>query len=252
VLATVFCLADSDRENEYKTLKAAPAPTRTGTLGFVEIDMLRPTQIFLGFIEVKYRASELEKYEKENSSEFHEYLLERPIKVVVGPGGQYYIVDHHHMARALSNIGKTKAVVKVMANLGHLTPTAFWERMAKENWVYPYSPNGRLVSNPQTFARILRQNVNEMIDDPYRSLAWAVKRAGGFTKGESDYYIEFVWANFFRDRIELDDTEDSFLKGIKRALQLIDENPGLANYIRMNCKTLLGNRRVKFENEFSL
>ncbi len=37
-------------------------------------------------------------------------------------------------------------------------------------------------------------------DDPYRSLARDVQREGGFAKPDEPV-LEFLWANYFRDRV---------------------------------------------------
>jgi hypothetical protein len=43
----------------------------------------------------------------------------------------------------------------------------------------------------------------ELQDDPFRSLSWAVKKAGGFAKDKTPF-SEFRWADFFRSRIPLE------------------------------------------------
>jgi hypothetical protein len=35
------------------------------------------------------------------------FLYNHPVPVVVGPGGRHYLIDHHHLARAMHNQGIT-------------------------------------------------------------------------------------------------------------------------------------------------
>ena len=58
-------------------------------------------------------------------------------------------------------------------------------------------------------------------DDPYRSLAWAVREAGGFTKLDIAF-LEFFWADFFREsgiRIE-SSSKDAINIALSKALKL--------------------------------
>ena len=59
-----------------------------------------------------------------------------------------------------------------------------------------------------------------MIDDPYRSLAGLARTEGAYTKGPEDYFIEFVWANFYRTRIKIKKGKDGFVKALKKAVKL--------------------------------
>ena len=40
----------------------------------------------------------------------------------------------------------------------------------------------------------------DLQDDPYRSLAGLVRRAGGYAKDQAPF-VEFIWADFFRPRV---------------------------------------------------
>jgi hypothetical protein len=56
-------------------------------------------------------------------------------------------------------------------------------------------------------------------DDPFRSLAGAVRRAGGFAK-DTTPYAEFLWADFFRRRIKSKEVQKRFAPAVQRALVL--------------------------------
>jgi hypothetical protein len=33
------------------------------------------------------------------------FLQKHPVPVVIGPGGQHYLIDHHHLTRAMTELG---------------------------------------------------------------------------------------------------------------------------------------------------
>ena len=57
------------------------------------------------------------------------------------------------------------------------------------------------------------------MDDPFRSLAGELRRAGGFAK-DTTPYAEFLWADFLRRRIKRKLVEHDFDRALERALQL--------------------------------
>jgi hypothetical protein len=65
----------------------------------------------------------------------------------------------------------------------------------------------------------LPRKVTELTDDPYRSLAWAVRNRGGFQKTTASF-SEFQWANFFRKRIEIGPKAKDFEKAVQAALKI--------------------------------
>ena len=70
--------------------------------------------------------------------------------------------------------------------------TTFWRVMEFHQWVYPFNEKGRRVSVDK-----LPAHVSELRDDPYRSLAGLVRKAGGYAK-DTTPYSEFLWAEHFR------------------------------------------------------
>ena len=72
------------------------------------------------------------------------------------------------------------------------------------------------------------KTVTAMVDDPFRSLAGALRRAGGFAK-ETTPFSEFLWADFLRRRIKRKAVEADFGHAIEKALQLARTQD--ANYL---------------------
>ena len=61
--------------------------------------------------------------------------------------------------------------------------------------------------------------IDDLQDDPFRSLAGAVKRAGGYAKDEAPF-SEFRWADFLRCRIPRELVERDFGRALAIAMHL--------------------------------
>ena len=59
----------------------------------------------------------------------------------------------------------------------------------------------------------------ELKDDPFRSLAGEIRRAGGFAK-DTTPFSEFLWADFFRRRMKRKRVENDFGSAMTEALEL--------------------------------
>ena len=100
------------------------------------------------------------------------------VPVIVGPGQQKYLIDHHHLARALHEIGVKSVFVTILTDLHKLDVATFWNMMDYHGWTHPFDAKGRRCDYAA-----LPATVQGMRDDPYRSLAGELRRIGGFTKG---------------------------------------------------------------------
>jgi hypothetical protein len=155
----------------------------------VPIDALRPTQITVGYREVKRKQHE---WDLQAEDERPGFLGRHMIPVVLGPKDRFWIIDHHHLARALHAVGVEHVLVSVAARLNHLKPAAFLTFMDNRNWLHPFDEKGER----QGYDSIPR-NLDKLIDDPYRSLAGELRRVGGYAKVDTPY-SEFLWADFLR------------------------------------------------------
>ena len=61
---------------------------------------LSPTQFAVGKAEVAVRTSRMRKKFSKGPQRLHDYLLDRPVPIVVSKE-RFYLVDHHHLVRAL-------------------------------------------------------------------------------------------------------------------------------------------------------
>jgi hypothetical protein len=136
------------------------------------------------------------------------------IPVILGPNHRHYVVDHHHLARALHDEGVKDVAVAVFANLSGLDRDAFWTVMDNRNWMHPFDDAGR-----RRHYRDIPKSVTGLVDDPFRSLAGELRRAGGFAK-DTTPFSEFLWADFLRRRMKAKAVKADFDHAIEKALQL--------------------------------
>ncbi|MEP6965097.1 MAG: ParB-like protein [Polaromonas sp.] len=168
--------------------------TRHQHLFKTDLHALRPTQITVGYAEVEQKRglwSGLGKGERQKFLDSHWFPAVR------GPKDVFYIVDHHHLGRALLEDGVSQCYVVLLKDLAMLEKDEFWTVMDHHQWVHPYDAKGRRRSVAD-----LPKALGELADDPYRSLAGEVRHAGGFPK-DATPFAEFLWADFFRRRIKL-------------------------------------------------
>ena len=183
--------------------------SKVGDVCTCKVLELHPTQLAVGMIQVREKAADLSS---KNWSKLDKYLQKNPEPVVKGAGGALYITDHHHLARAAADLNIETTYCKVEADYSNLDPGPFWAKMTEQNWVYLYDENGKGPQAPTD----LPKSVEGLNDDPYRSLAGAVRRNGGFAK-VSTSFAEFKWGAFFRSRIPIADIDGNFKEAVQEA-----------------------------------
>jgi hypothetical protein len=157
------------------------------------IEELRPTQMTVGLAEVRAKRAEwrrLKRKEREQRLQTHWFPC------VLGAKSRPYIVDHHHLGLALREEGVERCFGVVLADLSWLEPLVFWRTMEFHQWAHPFDAQGLRCPAAEIPTRLQR-----LADDPYRSLVGFVRNAGGFSKDAAPY-AEFLWADYFRPRLE--------------------------------------------------
>lgn len=177
----------------------------------VRILSLRPTQMTVGLREVKDKRQRWRGHKDKKRAEL---LGTHMIPVVVGPDGRNYVIDHHHLARALHDEGEKEVLVSVVADLTMVDKKAFWVVLDNRRWVYPYDARGERRDYSD-----LPKDVTGLKDDPFRSLAGELRRVGGFAK-DTTPFSEFLWADFLRRRLSRKIVEADFAKAVEQALSL--------------------------------
>lgn len=176
-----------------------------------KIHAMHPTQITVGMIEVRDKYNEICALKPHQQ---RDYLAARPMPAVCGPEGRFYLIDHHHLARAAWQAGIEHAFVEVEADWAAQPLADFWQQMVHAHWAHPIDEHGERRPTQE-----IPEHVKGLRNDDYRSLAQYVRAADGFQKTPTPYE-EFVWANWFRSRVVIPSTRAGFLHAVQDALQL--------------------------------
>jgi hypothetical protein len=105
---------------------------------------------------------------------------------------------------------------QVKENFSKLGDNEFWKEMERRKWVHPFDENGK---GPLD-VKLIPTAFDDLGNDPYRSLAWMVREQGGYEKRDDVPYADFSWAEFFRTRIKIEDTDTRFDGAVQRGIAL--------------------------------
>jgi hypothetical protein len=186
----------------------------------VSIADLHPTQITVGIREVKEKRKH---WREERDKKRGEFLGKHMVPVVLGPNDRHYVIDHHHLARALHDEGVKHVLVTVVHNFSKLDRDSFWFVLDCHNLMHPFDDKGRRRSYKD-----IPKSVNDLVDDPFRSLAGELRRVGGFSK-DTTPFSEFLWADFLRRQIKRKSVEHNFDHALEQALEMAKSEA--ANYL---------------------
>src|SRR5690606_27068718 len=134
----------------------------------------------------------------------------------------FYVIDHHHLSRAVLTAGYNKIYATIIWDMSSLSMNDFWTEMQQRGFVYLKNERGQNIEYSQ-----LPQKISELGDDTYRSLAGAVRHKDAYSKDPTPF-AEFKWDDFFRGKIAIHDEEKSFKEAIEKAL-ILAESPDTQN-----------------------
>ncbi|HEY1878979.1 MAG TPA: ParB-like protein [Caulobacteraceae bacterium] len=177
----------------------------------IAIADLRPTQITVGMYEVKQKRDRWRKLSVEKGAQF---LGRHMIPTVIGPKARHYLIDNHHLARAMWDEKVADVLVTAQADLSRLSKDSFWRFLDNRALCHPYNDDGHRVMFDQ-----IPNSIAKLKDDPYRSLAGNLRHVGGYAKDMTPF-SEFLWADFFRSRIKRKSIEENFDSALAKALSL--------------------------------
>jgi hypothetical protein len=183
---------------------------REPVLSPVALGDLRPTQITVGFREVATKRKRFDEMKDKAGA----FLGHHMLPTVLGPKDRHYLIDNHHLARALQEEEVEAVLVSVVADLSALSKVSFWRFLDNRNWCHTYDEKGMRTGFDEIPATIAK-----LKDDPYRSLAGELRHAGGYAKDLTPF-SEFLWADFLRTRIKPKAIADDFDKALDRSLKL--------------------------------
>jgi hypothetical protein len=174
------------------------------------IDLL-PTQMTVGYREISQKRKEWCKLVDKQGSEF---LGRHLVPIIQGRKDRMYMIDHHHLVRALYEEGVKKVLTNVIADLSRVDKDSFWTVMDIKGWCHPYNSDGVRVDYDK-----MPKTIDKLVDDPYRSLAGELRKVGGYAK-DVTVFSEFIWADFLRRHIKRKEIADTFDEALKDALIL--------------------------------
>ncbi|MDI9846568.1 ParB-like protein [Rhodoblastus sp. 17X3] len=190
----------------------------------IAIADLRPTQLTLGLSEVSRRAAKIAKM---SADERETYLERKSIPHIIGPGKCLYMVDHHHLARALWSLKIREAALgEQLGDWSDLETRPFWRKMEAKGYFWPIDADG----NRRPYAAIPR-HVTDLTDNVWRSLARRV-RGEAFTDLDTPFQ-EFIWGDYFRTFMSRRLIELEFNQAAELATKLarLDEAQDLPGFL---------------------
>jgi hypothetical protein len=178
------------------TVSAKPCKsTRKKGKCTIKISVLRPTQYSLGMLSIETKIREIEKAYAKGKME--KYLNSKVAPAIIGPDKRYYITDRHHTSYSILNSSipeKYKELkITILHDWSKLSYSKFEARMIKNKYVWLKDENHTV----RDF-KGLPKHISNLSDDPYRSLAWKVRKSKGFNKVKVSY-LEFYWGIFFKE-----------------------------------------------------
>jgi hypothetical protein len=161
-----------------------------------DLKSLRPLQGAVGMGEVQQKADKIKKKPKKEENK----LAADPIKVVRGPGGQLFVTDHHHGARAWLLAGYSSGMCSIEPAPSSSDPEKFWMQLKDLKKVHLENKDGGVIA-PDA----LPMSLEQLPDDPYRTLAWMLRKKDGFCRAlmPQKEFAEFIWADWMRVQKEL-------------------------------------------------
>jgi hypothetical protein len=179
---------------------------------------LKPMQIPAGMIEVQSKAEDLRALKKKEADA---WLRERSVPVVEDYKGRKRPVDHHHEARAAWEAGFDEMYThrylddELHGRLKALPRDKFYAVTRAMGLFYDRDQFGAGPHDPNH----LPEDVRGMADDPFRSIAWQVRKRGGYEK-TSVPFAEFRWAAYFREHVKTYPTRADFEAAVVEALKI--------------------------------
>lgn len=177
----------------------------------VRLADLRPTQMTVGLREV---ARKRRQWRDRVLRDGPEFLGRHMIPAVRGPGDRLWMIDAHHLARALHDEGVESVLVRIVVDLDGLPGRLFRTYMDNRGWLHPFDAAGRRRAH-----KAIPKTIGDLTDDPYRSLAGELRRAGGYAK-DATPYAEFLWADYLRRHVGARLIADDFEEAVQQALKL--------------------------------
>lgn len=220
-----------DRRAEPGVSSETPIPFGRSTLSILEqlemkpnlptirlhSDELAPTQATIGAFEVRLKTDRFRLMSPRDLDGYLEAKREdgKPVAVVKGLH-RYWVIDGHHTLSALLAVSPARVLhLELIDDFSDLNEDDFWARMNAKGY-YLGCALGQAIEPadlPDRFA--------QLEDDPFRSVAWLVRKMRAYEDLKIPYQ-EFVVADFLRARMAFTPTHDhQYELAALRAFELV-------------------------------
>lgn len=153
-----------------------------------------------------------------DSRELSEWIETKPLRVIAVSDEDLRVIDGHHMARILYLLGKHEAKVIVYFDEAflELSEDEIWNLFKQNGWIH-LRDRDRNSIHPNEIPRF----IGDLNDDPFRSLAWMLKKLKAFKKTGVSFQ-EFIWADFLHSEFAEQglDVDFSSREGYRNALKV--------------------------------
>jgi hypothetical protein len=171
-----------------------PPPDPKQPLITVPIAALRPTQLCVGLAEVRARQQD---FRRETPDERLDYLRRKPVPLVRSSDGHFWMVDRHHRLRGLIELDpEALAYGYIVLEASSPEPLEVLAELERRGWLYLFDGRGQGPLDP----RVLPASLNQLQDDPYRSLVWKLKNEDHIAPAPLIPFHEFRWGAWLRSR----------------------------------------------------
>jgi len=183
-------LLSQNKFEDSKTTKKSNNPSRLifpGTESYQQgevyrfdrLDILRPTQSALGVVAA---ATKQKKMEAMSPKGLQTYLAVRPIPIIIGPYKELFLIDRHHLLRALDSMWYRGEVrMFIQEDLSPLEYDEFVVTMIKKGYTYLMNESFQ----PIEF-KDLPISIKDLKDNEWRSIAGALRREEAYDKPLAD------------------------------------------------------------------
>lgn len=162
----------------------------------IHSDELAPTQPTIGAFEVRLKADRFRLMSPQDIDGYIEAKRSdgKPVSVVKGLHRYFAIDGHHTLSAILAASGPRELHLDQVEDYSGLDAEPFWDKMKKRGFCLDRGL-GKPVE-PSSFSLSL----SKLHDDPFRSVAWLIRKMGGFADLKIPYQ-EFEVADFLRTRM---------------------------------------------------
>ncbi len=197
---------------------------------------LSPTQPCIGRFEVLLKT---DRFKLMADRDVDGYLREKsekgkPVQVVKRLP-RYFIIDGHHTLCAILAANEPRDLeLEQVADYSDLKDDkAFWKTMKKKGWALTRNCGEDV--EPSSFP----ESLDKLDDDPFRSLAWLVRKMGGFVDLKQPY-LEFHVADYLRERMQFEPKHYyEYETAAMRAFELMRGSEAVDYFKKKNLKGLV-------------